>query len=360
MKLTYWLFLSALLLVPAVSPAQSAFLRGGDISMLPKFEELGAQYRDEDGPQDALVIMTAHGCNAFRVRLFVDPTGHNAVIQDLPYTIALARRIKRTGAVLLLDLHYSDTWADPAHQSKPAAWADLDFAALEAQVTSYTAEVVAAMRHAGCLPDIIQIGNEIAPGFLWPDGRIAAQEGGWDRFTTLLKAAIRGAREPLQDEDAIQIMLHVDQGGSFEKTAWFFRNLARYDVVYDLIGLSYYPRWHGDLAALRDNLHRTAATFEKDVVVVETAYAWRDGGQQQDQGLEARAWPQTRHGQRAFLQDVVAAVRSVPSGRGRGVLWWYPEAIPIQGLDVWEGGRYGLFDRHGDVLPALKAFEPAL
>lgn len=359
MKPTPWLFLIALLLPPAALPAQSVLLRGGDISMLPKFEELGAQYSDETGPQDALAIMTAHGCNAFRVRLFVAPTGRNAVIQDLNYVIALARRIKRTGAVLLLDLHYSDTWADPAHQSKPAAWADLDFAALAAKVASYTAAVVDAMSRAGCLPDIIQIGNEITPGFLWPDGRIDAEQGGWDRFTTLLKAAIQGAQEPLREGEEIQIMLHVDQGGSFEKTVWFLRNLARYDVAYDLIGLSYYPRWHGDLAALRDNLHRTAAAFGKDVVVVETAYAWHDGGQRRDQSPEARAWPQTPQGQMAFLQDIVAAVRSVPSGRGRGVLWWYPEAIPIRGLKVWEGGRYGLFDAQGRALPALQAFLPA-
>jgi arabinogalactan endo-1,4-beta-galactosidase len=331
---------------------KAGLLYGGDISMLPRLEELGAVYRDNGKPQDAIAIMISHGCNCFRLRLFVNPSMNDEVVQDLGYTVKLAQRIKRAGAAFLLDIHYSDTWADPGHQSKPAAWRDLDFPDLEARVESYTAGVIETLKQAGCLPDIVQVGNEVTAGFLWPDGSITAGEGGWDRFTRLLKAAIRGARQPLCAEDAMSVMVHVDTGGSAARTVWFFRSIEKRGVDYDMIGLSYYPWWHGSLSDLKDNLGRTAEAFGKDIVVVETAYPWRE-----DTERKNMSWPQTPEGQRQFLEDVIQAVRSTPQGLGKGVLWWYPEAVPVEGLRVWKGGRAALFDAQGEALPALRAFQ---
>jgi arabinogalactan endo-1,4-beta-galactosidase len=342
---------AAALVAAAQCAAAEPHLCGGDISMLPRFEALGAVYRDNGKPGDAIRIMMSHGCNCFRVRLFVNPTMEDGVIQDLPYAVSLARRIKEAGNALLLDIHYSDTWADPGHQSKPAAWNDLDFAELAGRVHAYSAGVVRAMKDAGCLPDIVQIGNEITPGFLWPEGEIGAAQGGWSRFAALLDAAVRGVKQPLQAGDSLRIMIHIDTGGSAAKTAWFFRNLERHGVDYDLIGLSYYPWWQGGIADLEDNLRKTAEEFGKGIVVVETAYPWRP-----DTENTAMAWPQTPAGQRRFLEDVMRAVDSTPDGLGRGVLWWYPEAIPVQGLDVWKGGAAALFDARGDALPAMDAF----
>jgi arabinogalactan endo-1,4-beta-galactosidase len=326
-------------------------LYGGDISMLPRLEELGAVYRDNGKPGDAIRIMMSRGCTCFRVRLFVNPTMEDGVIQDLPYAVNLARRIEDAGAMLLLDMHYSDTWADPGHQSKPTAWEDLDFAELTERVQSYSAGVVRAFKEAGCLPDIVQIGNEITPGFLWPEGKIDAAEGGWSRFAALLDAAVRGVRQALQPGDGLRIMIHIDTGGSAARTAWFFRNAERYGIDYDLIGLSYYPWWHGGIADLEDTLRKTAEEFGKGIVIVETAYPWRA-----DTGGTAMAWPQTPFGQKRFLEDVIRAVDSTPRGLGLGVLWWYPEAIPVAGLDVWKGGAAALFDAGGDALPAMDAF----
>jgi arabinogalactan endo-1,4-beta-galactosidase len=328
------------------------FLRGGDVSMLPRFEELGAIYSDEGKPADALQIMMNHGCNCFRLRLFVNPAMQNDVIQDLPYVVKLARRVKKAGAVLLLDIHYSDTWADPGRQNKPAAWEHLDFPGLKARVESYTAEVITELKEAGCLPDIVQVGNEITSGFLWPEGRIDAREGGWTRFTALLKAAVRGVKRPLDPNDSVRIMLHIDPGGSATKTAWFFRNIRSHAVRYDLIGLSYYPWWHGSIENLRDNLQETAEEFGKDIVVIETAYPWRA-----DTEGKTIAWPHTPLGQKQFLEDVSHAVRSAPHRLGKGVLWWYPESIPVRGLNVWKGGNAALFDAAGSALPALDAFQ---
>ncbi|MFH0777802.1 MAG: glycosyl hydrolase 53 family protein [Candidatus Eisenbacteria bacterium] len=327
------------------------FLLGGDISMVAKFEELGATYRDNGREAGVMRIMLDHGCNCFRVRLFVNPPMIDAVIQDLSYVAAVGKRIKSAGAIFLLDIHYSDTWADPGHQAKPVEWEGLDFAALENRVELYTAHVIATLKEAGCLPDIIQVGNEITPGFLWPDGKLDAQEGGWRRFAALLKAGIRGAREPLDPNNTLRVMVHIDRGGDAAATGWFLRRLREENVEYDLLGLSYYPWWHGSMGDLRDNLHRTAEAFGKDIMIVETAYPWRPS-------IEASGmyWEQTPGGQKQFLRQLIQVVRATPDGHGRGVLWWYPEAIPVRGLNVWKGGAAALFDTTGSALPALDAF----
>jgi arabinogalactan endo-1,4-beta-galactosidase len=328
-----------------------AFLTGGDISALPKLESLGAVYKDNGQPGDALRIMRNHGCSCFRVRLFVNPTMKEVVVQDLPYAVRLGQRIKATGASLLLDLHYSDTWADPGKQTKPAAWTNLAFNALEKQVESYTAEVMKAFQAARCLPDLVQVGNEITPGILWPDGKIGSPAGGWDKFAALLKAGIRGVRKPLAASDRVQILLHADCGGNAQKTRWFFDALRERQVAFDLIGLSYYPWWHGGLDKLRENLAQTAQLYGKPIIVVETAYPWRTHDEKKNMN-----WPMTPQGQEQFLRELVETVKALPNGLGRGVIWWYPESVKTPGLTVWKGGDVALFDAEGNALPALGAF----
>ena len=327
------------------------FLTGGDISALPKLESLGAVYKDSGEPGDAIRIMRKHGCTCFRVRLFVNPTMKEVVVQDLPYALRLGQRIKVTGASLLLDLHYSDTWADPQKQNKPVAWTNLTFDALERQVETYTAEVLKAFKQARCLPDIVQVGNEITPGFLWPDGKLSAPEGGWDKFATLLKAGIRGVKKPLSASDRVQIMLHVDCGGKEDSTRWFFDHLRERQVAFDLIGLSYYPWWHGGVDKLRKNLSQTAERYDKPIIVVETAYPWRAHDETKNMN-----WPMTPQGQEQFVRELVETVRTTPNGLGRGVIWWYPESVRTPGLHVWKNGDVALFDAEGKALPALDAF----
>jgi arabinogalactan endo-1,4-beta-galactosidase len=338
-------------LATAIHAGETAlFLTGGDISALPKLESLGAVYKDGGQAGDALVIMRKHGCTCFRVRLFVNPTLKEVVVQDLPYALRLGQRIKASGARLLLDLHYSDTWADPGKQTKPAAWTNLAFNALEKQVETYTADVMKAFKEARCLPDIVQVGNEITPGFLWPEGKLGAKEGGWDKFAVLLRAGIRGVRKPLAGGERVQVMLHVDCGGSEEGTRRFFDNLRERHVEFDLIGLSYYPWWHGGLDKLRENLSQTALRYGKPIMVVETAYPWRPHDEKKNMN-----WPMTPQGQAQFLRDVGEAVRAAPNGLGCGVIWWYPESVRTQGLHVWKGGDVALFDADGNALPALGA-----
>ncbi len=322
--------------------------------MLTRIEALGGVFREKGKPRDCLAILGDHGCNCYRLRLFVNPSGKGAVINNLPYTLALAKRIKRTGAKLLLNFHYSDTWADPGKQIKPAAWKDLDFDALVKRVETYTTSVIGEFKKQRALPDIVQVGNEITPGMLWPDGQLRRgedQDKRWDRLAQLIKAGIRGVRKPLGPTDKVRIMVHIHCGGSRAGTKWFFDNLTQRDVQFDIIGLSYYPWWHGTIGDLKENLHATAKAYGKDIVVVETAYPYRDAKRYTTR--KNMAWPISPAGQRAFLTDVIKTVRQTPGGRGAGVLWWYPESIPVKGLGVWNRGAMALFDSEGNVLPAL-------
>ena len=339
----------------AVTASEREFLFGGDISMLTKIEEHGGIFRDEGKPADFLKILKKYGCNCQRLRIFVNPTYRNAVVQDTAYTIALARRIKSHGMKLLLNFHYSDTWADPGHQAKPAAWADLGFEELVSKVTEYTSSVIDEFNKNEVLPDMVQIGNEITPGMLWPDGKLGRgddAEASWQRFTRLLKAGVEGVRQPLKKEQDVRIMIHVDCGGNNKRTQWFFDNLNHNGVPYDIIGVSFYPWWHGTMDNLRENLRETVKKYGKDIMVVETAYPYRGDWS----GKKNMLWPVTQQGQYQFLVDLVRCVRQVPENRGIGVLYWYPESIPVKGLRIWNGGSTALFDTQGNALPALKAF----
>lgn len=345
---------------PPDPPVTHPMFLGADISALERVEQAGGVFRDEGKAGDAIAILRAHGSNTFRLRLFVSPNGQDVQVNDLDYTVRMATRVKAAGATLLLDIHYSDGWADPAHQETPAAWAALPFDSLERKVEEYTTAVIVRLRQAGALPNIVQIGNETDGGMLWPQGQL--RDGGdslvqWDRFTRLLKAGIRGVRVATVPGDSVRVLIHNSQGGSTGGIQWYFDHLDAFGVPYDLIGVSYYPWWRGALAGLRAQLQASALRYNRDILVVETAYPWRAGDwESMATDRTAMTWPVSQQGQATFLRDLVAAVAAVPGGRGLGVIWWYPEAIPVSGLYVWGGGALALFNYSGGVLPAASVF----
>lgn len=336
------------------------FLVGADVSAQATLEKHGAVYRYEGEKADGISILRGHGFNCFRLRLFVAPDGKTVVTNDLEYTIALAKRIKALKAAFMLDIHYSDTWADPAKQYKPAAWGKLSYDELKAKVRSYTAEVLKRFAAEGVKPHLVQLGNEITNGMLWPDGRVefakADDHAAWERLGGLLHAAHEGLADAFPDEAKPLSVLHIESPNQYERALWFCREVTNAGVPFDVIGFSYYPDWHGTVAQLSKCLNGIAAEFNKPVMVVETAYPWTHDEHWDKQ--PNMSWPMTPEGQKQFLSEVFAAVKAVPGDLGRGVFWWHPESVVVADMPVWVGGSCALFDRKGEVLPAAGFARP--
>ncbi len=334
----------------------TAFVLGVDASFLQRIEDSGGVYFSDGLPADALAIFQSHGVNYVRLRLWHTPgSGYN----NLNQTMLMAQRVKSRGMGLVLDLHYSDTWADPSHQVKPAAWASLSFNELITAVHDYTQNVVTALKNKGALPDIIQIGNETTYGCLWDDGRVGGSfEGNWSQFAALLNAAIAGVNDSLDAGQSVRIMPHIDRGGDNATCRWFFDNILARGVTFDIIGLSFYPWWHGTLTELQQNLDDLAVRYEKEIIVVETAYPWTldwFDGTNNIVGLSSQlhvGFPATVEGQRDFLCTLTNIVRDAPQDKGIGLMYWAPDWISTAGMgSAWE--NLALFDFGGHALDSM-------
>lgn len=351
----------------------SQFYLGADISELFQFEQQGAVYMNGDKPGDALAIFIKNGWTCFRLRIWVDPRNG---VNGLEYTTKLAKRIKSSGGTFMLDFHYSDWWADPQKQNKPAAWSKLDFDALVKQTETYSAHVIKTLKDAGATPDFVQIGNEITGGTLWPDAQVKVPPSSvkvisgdvvvinppepyddakqWDHLIRILKAASAGVRSETAPADNVRIIVHIDCGGDWPVTKWYLDHLANAGVDFDVIGQSFYPNWHGTIKNLHDNLRKTISHYHKDVMVVETAYPNRDVNPP-PASLKNMKWPMTPEGQKQFLADVIKTVKEAPEGRGIGVNYWRPEETYIPNAT----GRFSgpdansFFDVKGNPLPAM-------
>ena len=338
------------------------FMRGVDVSILPMIEQCNGRFLQQGIAQDGLELMADQGVNFVRLRVWVNPSNGASGLAEM---LSMARRTKALNLGLLIDFHYSDTWADPGNQLKPRAWRDDSFAELETAVTDHTRTVITALYDQGTPPDMVQLGNEIANGFLWPDGRLGkGYEDNWPQFAALLKAGRAGVAASFPGASQIPIMIHIESGGSLGVSRWFFDNLTSQNVPFDLIGLSYYPWWHGSLLDLQTNISGLAKTYGKPIVVVETAYPWTLAWQDETHnvvGLESQlhpGYPATVRGQAAFLIDLKTAVQQLPDGLGAGFFYWAPDYIST--LDcgsVWE--NLALFNFESAALPAWQAFAPS-
>lgn len=257
------------------------FIAGADLSHLAYFESRGIVYRDNGLERDALHVLADRGLNCVRLRLFTSSAAQAAAdpynyINNLDYTVPLAVRVKNAGLRFMLDFHYSDSWADPGKQAKPAAWTNLNFSQLKTQLQVYSSNAIVAFQAAGAMPDYVQIGNEISQGMLWNDGRVSGDtNASWSNLGQLLKAAINGVTGAAGTNPP-RIIIHTDRGGYWNDAKWFFDNLAHQQVPYDILALSYYPFWHGPLANLSNCLANAATRYGKPVVLVETDFPWNN------------------------------------------------------------------------------------
>lgn len=323
--------LLACMLVLCIAGQAAPKYVGGDISLLTKYEEHGAIYYNENGTRvtNVLGYLKDTGLNAMRVRLFVDPSKADAedqgegVCQDLDFVMALGQRIKAAGFNLLLDIHYSDTWTDPGQHSTPSSWTVTS--ALADSVYDYTKRVLNAMIAAGARPDFIQVGNEVTYGMMWPTGHCYPNGNnyGSGTFATFASYLMRGIQACREVCPTAKVVVHTEMGRASNVTS-FYATLNNYTTDYDIIGLSYYPYWHGDLTVLNNLLTTLEATYPtKKIQIVETGYphAYYPTGATYD--LQS-IWPATEAGQKAFTEQLVATLNA--HSNVNGLYWWFPEA----------------------------------
>ncbi|UCG88028.1 MAG: glycosyl hydrolase 53 family protein, partial [Gemmatimonadota bacterium] len=297
---------------------------GADISFLPQIEAGGGRFSEgggrffEGGQEvDAIELLKNHGFNYIRLRIFVNPENEKGYSPEqgfcgLDHTLGMAKRIKDAGMGFLLNFHYSDYWADPQQQNKPLAWADLDYETLKDSLRNYTANVLRAMESQGTLPDMVQIGNEVNHGLLWPEGHV----GNLDQLAGLLQAGVEGAEAVDPD---MPVMMHIALGGQNGESRFWLDNIIARGVKFDIIGISYYPRWHGTLEDLYANLHDLVDRYNKPINVVEYSN---------------------------FKREVHDIVFNLPNDMGRGTAIWEPL-----------GWRSGMFDRQGNVTDLIEVYD---
>ena len=371
--------------VEPVAGLSEDFMCGVDVSMVDQIEKSGGKFYNADGKEeDVFKILKDHGVNYIRIRLWNNPTyeedqydkngklvakkgdkmggGNN----DLETDIRIACRVKEAGLKFMLDFHYSDFWADPGKQYMPQDWKKLSAKELEASVEKFTRETIDAFTAAGAAPDSVQIGNELNSGFMWPVGQLWSSDpnvkiGGMKEFTRLLDRASNGVRTAKGGEN-IKIVVHLADGGRQELYKWIFDEVKKAKIDYDIIGLSFYPYWHGSFDDLKANMEMCAKRYGKEMAVVETAYAFTEedgdfqGNAFQVYSDDAHGYVPSVQGQATELRDIIAAVSSIKGGCG--VFWWEADSILCKGahLSSIEGNTWenqALFSFDGKALPSL-------
>jgi len=294
---------------------------GADISFLPQLESRGMKFYDQDGKEkDAIKILKEHGFNYIRLRIFNHPEVANGYSPqkgfcDLQHTLQMAKRIKTAGLKFLLDFHYSDTWADPQRQNVPAVWSKLDFNTLKDSLYQYTKTVIQTLKAQGTAPDMVQVGNEINHGMVWPNGEI----NNLDSLATLIYAGVKAVKEV---NPATTIMVHIALGGQNAEAHFFLDNImVKRKVPFDVIGLSYYPKWHGTTTDLKNNMTDLATHYKKYVMVAEYSQ---------------------------LKQEVNDIAFTAPGNRALGSFIWEP-------LNTWEA----VFDKNGKANKYLEVY-PAI
>lgn len=371
----------SLIVNPLDKALRDDFACGVDASMIHELEECGAKYYNNDGyKQDIFSLLKLGGCNYFRVRLWNDPTyygityggGANTVDVD----IELAKRAQEVGMNVLVDFHYSDFWADPDYQIAPKEWKSYSFDEVVNAVNTFTKESLQAFKDAGVTVNAVQIGNEINNGLIGEFGKIdwADTTESFQRVSRLLTSGINGAKSVFED---VYTIIHLANGGSWDEYEVYFAKLAENNVPYDIIGVSYYPYYHGGIDLLKENLENCVATFNKPVMVMETSYGntidssnvWV-GNTYNASCEDTGNYITGVQGQTTSLRDIVNVVNNIENNMGLGVFYWEPTWLPlapttVSGYDMitehsagW-ATEYGLcyknFNNNSNLLSQIKA-----
>jgi arabinogalactan endo-1,4-beta-galactosidase len=334
MKYLFYI-VSIAFILSSCSADKAAFAKGADVGWLPQMEATGYKFYDQDGTEkDCLQLLKDRGMNSIRLRVWVNPnqdkaSGHCSKEE----TVAMALRAHKMGMRVMINFHYSDSWADPAKQNKPAAWKNHSFPELLNDVYNHTFEVISALKNAGVTPEWVQVGNEIPGGMMWPEG----STDNWNQLGQLLNKGYDAVKAV---DKKIKVIVHVDEGNNNTKFRTFFDNAKAQKVKYDIIGLSYYPYWikkdySETIANLEFNLNDMVKRYNKEVMIVEV------GGE--DDKVQNTF---------ELLKATLEAVKKVPNKRGLGVMYWEP-----QGAKSWSGYSLSAWQADGKPSPALDAFK---
>jgi len=367
------------------------FIKGMDISSLTEVELLGGSFFDNYEKEDLFTLLKKYGTNSIRLRLWNSPfatddssyLGGNCDIESI---LKLAKRAKAQEMSILLDLHYSDFWADPGKQFKPKAWTNLTGENLLKAVYDYTLATLKRFKANHVLPQYVQIGNEITNGMLWPDGKLEASVNdgtrlGYPTLAKILRVAIRAVKEISPDT---KIVLHLERSGdNAVYREWFDNILIKEKVNCDIIGVSYYVYWHGPFEGFIRNIKDVQSRYRKPIMIVETSFGFT--GKEYDETLKPKNFaglvmtdtkyesldkkpPYTLSidGQNAFIKKLLSTIEELGI---IGFYYWEPAWLPNAGSS-WaskaaikyiqekkgignEWANQGLFDYHGNVLPAM-------
>lgn len=364
------------------------YIKGMDISSLDEIEKLGAKFYDNGEEGGLIEILKRYGTNYIRLRLWNDPKSpdgkpYGAGNTDYAATLRMAKRVKAAGLGFLLDFHYSDFWADPGKQRKPKAWEGLGVAQLEQAVYDFTRRMMLGFIEEGAAPDMVQVGNELSNGLLWPEGQVPH----YDNIARFVSAGIRAVKET---HPAAKIMIHLDNGGNNALyREWFDQYINRNNGEdFDIIGISYYPFWHGTLDDLANNMNDIAVRFGKELVIAEVSMghttkdyaAYEKLPPEKRKGMATRpalcekvSFPMTKEGQCDFMRAFLDTIEKVPERKGRGFFYWEAGWLPVAGSGwatdeslayIKEAGPCGnewanqaLFDYDGNALPALQVIK---
>lgn len=323
---------------PAVAPiitdtipvSASFFAKGADVSWLTEMESQGINFYNRNGTQEDLYqILKEEGINSIRLRAWVNPPGGWNNTADV---VAKAIRAKKAGMKIMIDFHYSDTWADPGHQTIPAAWANEDIQALQNSLYNYTVSVMDSLKANGIFPDWVQVGNETNDGMLWPVGQASVNMA---NFALLVNAGYNAVKSV---SDSSKVIVHISNGFDNSLFRWVFDGLKNNGAQWDIIGMSLYPsssNWSDLNTQCLVNMTDMVTRYNTPVMICEVGMSWTDSTICN-----------------SFITDLIAKTKSIANGKGLGVFYWEPECY-----NNWQGYSLGAFDNAGKPTIAMEAFK---
>lgn len=308
----------------------SSFARGADVSWVTQMESQGIKFYNKNGAQqDLFQILKDEGMNSIRLRVWVNPPGGWCNTADV---VAKSLRAKAAGMKILIDFHYSDTWADPGDQTTPAAWQNQTITQLDSSVNAYTTGVLDTLKLNGISPDWVQVGNETNDGMLWPEGRASVSMA---NFASLINAGYDAVKSVFP---STKVIVHISNGFDNTLFRWMFDGLKSNGAKWDVIGMSLYPtasNWTQLNAECLANMNDMVSRYNKEVMVCEVGMSVSDSVTCKN-----------------FISDLIQKSKSVANNKCLGVFYWEPECY-----NGWNGYLLGAFNNAGEPTIALDAFK---